>query len=247
MKASLRVALAEDEPMNRKRLARLLSEAGCEIVGTFATGSAARAWLEGAPDVDAVFLDVQMPGLTGLQVLAGLDAPPLAIFVTAHAEHAVEAFDAEATDYLLKPVTAERLARALDRLRARLALRQGPFVPPAQAIPAAPARYAIKAADGLLFLDLAKTTHFEVEDEIVWAHAGGQRWKTQWTSLNDVEQAFPTAGLMRIHRHLLVRPETILGLRPSLGGRVLVRLAGGLELEASRGATPRLRARLGLG
>ena len=97
----------------------------------------------------------------------------------------------------------------------------------------------------MVLVDLGKTTHFEVDNEVVWAHAG-TRMRTQWTSLGEVEAAFPAAGLLRIHRHLLVRPEAVIGLRPSSGGRAIIRLAGGEELEASRGGAPRLRERLGL-
>ena len=106
-------------------------------------------------------------------------------------------------------------------------------------------RYPILAGQGVVLVDLAKTTHFEVENEVVWAHAGA-RMRTQWTSLGQVEAAFPGAGLLRIHRHLLVRPEAVIGVRPAAGGRAIIRLAGGQEVEASRGGAPRLRERLGL-
>jgi two-component system LytT family response regulator/two-component system response regulator AlgR len=97
-------------------------------------------------------------------------------------------------------------------------------------------------------VDLSKTTYFEVENEVVWAHAG-TRLRTQWTSLGEVESTFSgseKSGMLRIHRHLLVRPEAIVGLRPSAGGRAIVRLTGGEEIEASRGGAPRLRERLGI-
>ena len=97
----------------------------------------------------------------------------------------------------------------------------------------------------MVLVDLAKTTHFEVENEVVWAHAGA-RLRTSWTSLAEVESAFIGVGLLRIHRHLLVRPEAVIGLKPASGGRAIIRLQGGTEIEASRGGAPRLRERLGL-
>jgi two-component system LytT family response regulator/two-component system response regulator AlgR len=97
----------------------------------------------------------------------------------------------------------------------------------------------------MVFVDLQKTTHFEVENEVVWAHAGG-RLRTQWTSLGEVEAAFPHAGMLRVHRHFLIRLEAVVGLKPAPGGRAIVRLTGGEEIEASRGGAPRLRERLGL-
>lgn len=236
----LRVAVAEDEALSRRRLVRLLQEAGCLVLQSFGDGRSAREWLRGGRDLEALFLDIHMPGLDGLALLKELGGRVPVVLVTAFSEHAVEAFDSEAVDYLLKPVTASRLERALRRIEARHA----PALP-LPTVPPLPLRYPVVAGEGVVLVDLAKTTHFEVEREVVWAHANG-RLRTTWTSLGEVEAAFPGAGLLRIHRHLLIRPEAVLGLRPSLGGRVFVRLPGGLELEASRGGAPRLRERLGL-
>ena len=238
----LRVAMAEDEALSRKRLQRLLQEAGCEVVAAFAEGRGLSEWLRRPQDVDALFLDIHMPNLDGLAILKALDGRIPAVLTTAFPEHAVEAFDSEAVDYLLKPITASRLERALKRLEARRGA--GPAAPP-EPKPHSPLRYPVHAGDGVVLVDLARTTHFEVENEVVWAHAG-TRMRTAWTSLGEVEAAFPAAGMLRIHRHLLVRPEAVIGLRPAAGGRAIIRLAGGNELEASRGGAPKLRDRLGL-
>jgi DNA-binding LytR/AlgR family response regulator len=237
----LKVVVAEDEALSRKRLVRLLQEAGCVVVNSFAEGRSAQDWLLQHREVEAVFLDIHMPNLDGLAILKALGGQVPIVLTTAFAEHAVEAFDGEAVDYLLKPVTASRLDRALRRIEHRWSLA------PAPAPPAAPAmqRYPVQAGEGVVFVDLHKTTYFEVESEVVWAHAGG-RLRTQWKSLGEVEAAFPT-GLLRIHRHLLVRLEAVLGLKPALGGRAIVRLMGGEEIEASRGGAPRLREHFGLG
>lgn len=234
----LRVAVAEDEALSSKRLVRLLQEAGCEVVATFAEGRGLAAWLQQPRDLDALFLDIHMPNLDGLAILKALEGRIPAVLTTAFPEHAVEAFDSEAVDYLLKPITASRLERALKRLEGRRSPLPAPAV-------RGPQRYPVQAGDGVVLVDLTKTTHFEVENEVVWAHAG-TRMRTQWTSLGEVEAAFPGASLLRIHRHLLVRPEAVVGLRPTSGGRAIIRLAGGEELEASRGGAPRLRERLGL-
>lgn len=232
---ALKVAIAEDEPMNRQRLERLLEEQGCQIVGRFGSGTALRAWLREDPEVDALFLDIRMPGPSGLDILRDLQGRLPVVLVTAHGEHALEAYDGAAVDYLLKPVSEERLGRCLQRLRSR----QPP--PPAAR---KPSRYAVKAGEGVVFMDLARTTHFEVEDEVVWAHATG-RFRTLWCALAEVEAAFPGSGLIRVHRHLLVRPEAIVGVKPHWGGRLKVTLLGGTELESSRGATARIKARMG--
>lgn len=237
----LKVVVAEDEALSRKRLVRLLEEAGCLVLCSFAEGRSAQDWIVSHREVDAVFLDIHMPNLDGLAILKALGGQVPVVLVTAFAEHAVEAFDEEAVDYLLKPVTASRLERALKRIEHRWS--SAPAAPPA-----APAlqRYPVQAGEGVVFVDLQKTTYFEVEDEVVWAHAGG-RLRTPWKALAEVEAAFPTSGLLRIHRHLLVRLEAVLGLRPAQGGRAIVRLLGGEEIEASRGGAPRLRDHFGLG
>lgn len=244
-RVSLRVALAEDEPMNLKRLSRLLTEAGCEVVASFTSGTAVLKWLRSHPDVDALFLDIRMPGPSGLEVLRQVPDPIPVIFVTAFSEHAVQAFEDEAMDYLLKPVTAARLEKCLERLRKHLTSPVSrPAAPPTPAHPK-PRRYPVKAGDGLVFLDLMKTTHFEVEDEVVYAHAGG-RFETAWKALAEVEAAFPEAGLLRVHRHLLIRPEIVVGVRPCWGGRLKVTLPGGIEVESSRGGATKLRECLGV-
>ena len=238
----LRIALAEDEPLNLKRLQRLLEDCGCEVVATFTNGLTLEEWLRDPPGVDAFFLDVQMPGLDGLNLRASIPERFPVVFVTAHAEHAVRAFDLEAVDFLLKPVTVPRLAQALKRVRKAMPGTDAAVDAASGKRP----RYPVSAGGGVLLLELARTTHFEVEEQVVWAFAG-ERFRTRWKSLGEVEAAFPDAGLLRIHRHLLVRPEAVLGLRSiANGARVMVRLQGGQEVEASRGATPKLKERLGL-
>ncbi len=241
----LRVALAEDEPLARSRLARLLREAGCEVAGELPDGAALLAFLEATPDLDALFLDIQMPGPSGLEVAAELPRPVPVVFVTAFAEHAVRAFEAAALDYVLKPVSAERLALTLQRLRGhQVPARSGAELH--AALPGGATRFPVKAGEGHVFLDLKRTSHFEVEEEVVWAVAAGLRHRTSWTTLAEVEHAFPQANLQRIQRHLLLRPEAVLAMRPLEGGRASVRVGEGLELEVSRTATPKLKDLLGL-
>ena len=236
----MKVVVAEDEALSLKRLARLLQEAGCEVVNSFSEGRGALEWLAQHHELDAVFLDIHMPNLDGLTILRALGGQVPIVLTTAFSEHAVDAFDSEAVDYLLKPVTASRLERALRRIEQRRG------TPAAAPVSPGPLRYPVQAGAGVVFVDFNKTTYFEVESEVVWAHAGG-RLRTQWKSLGEVEAALPGASLLRIHRHLLVRLEAVLGLRPAPGGRAFVRLIGGEEIEASRGGAPRLREHFGIG
>ena len=238
----LRVAVAEDEPANLRRLARLLTECGCEILASFGDGLAMEEWLATRPEVDALFLDIQMPELDGLSLRASIRPDLPVVFVTAYPQHAVDAFDLEAVDFLLKPVTTERLAKALARVRKLLA-RQGE---PSGEDPSA-TRYPVQGEGAVVLQELARTDYFEVDPQGVWAWVEGQRLRTRWRTLGEVETSFPESGLLRIHRSLLIRLNAVRSVRASGGGnRVTVQMAGGAQLEASRGATVKLKARLGL-
>lgn len=241
--SGLRALVAEDEPYNLKRLVRLLKEQGCEVVAELEDGPAVLEWLSQGGEADVLFLDIQMPGLTGLDVVEDLPRPFPIVFVTAYAEHAVKAFEQAAVDYLLKPVTADRLTKTLERVHRMKSAR--PEAPSGGSRGTGPFRFAVKAGDGLVFLDLAKVTHFTYEDEQVWAHGGG-RFRTLWKTLAEAEAALEGRGLVRGHRHLLLRPEAVVGVKTSEFGRLLVRLAGGTEVEVSRGQAPDVKRRLGL-
>lgn len=240
----LRVALADDEPLARHRLARFLKDADCDVVAELENGLQVVAWAREHRPVDALFLDIEMPGLTGLEVVEELMDPPPIIFVTAYSDRAIEAFERAALDYILKPVAPERLDRTLARLRAHLVPRRS--AAELQSVLPRPARYGVRVGEGVVLMDLKRTSYFEVVHEVVWAVVGGQRYRTTWTSLSEVDQAFPGAGLLRVQRHQLLRPEAVVGLKPIWGGRVLARVAEGVELEVSRTATPKLKSLVGL-
>ncbi len=123
---NLRTVLVDDEPLARERLRLLLrEEPDIEVVAECRNGNEAIAYLE-EHEIDLLLLDVQMPGLSGLEVVneVGLLHLPATVFVTAFEQHAVTAFDLQAVDYLTKPVQPQRLKRALDRVRDRIAARQ---------------------------------------------------------------------------------------------------------------------------
>ena len=242
----LKVLIADDEPLARERMARLLREAECEVLGELEDGPSLLEWMaaNSGTQVDALFLDIKMPGLNGLEALAELSRPPLTVFVTAYSDYAIQAFEAAAVDYLLKPIYWDRLARTLERIRARMVRKLTPaewhaLLPPLQ-------RVAIKAGSGTVFLELKHFTYFELVDDRVWGITPTHRHLTAWTTLQAVEEAFPGAGLLRIQRHQLLRPEAVLGCRSLAGGRLQVHLAKGVELEVSRAMAPTLRTRLSL-
>ena len=187
MSEPLRVVIADDELLARKRLHRLCAALpGVEVVGELAGGEEVLERVR-AGGVDVVLLDIQMPGLSGIDALQlWPDSGPHVIFCTAHPDHAVAAFDAGAVDYLLKPVEPARLAKALDRARLREAHRR--FLAevarrheaPADASPqstssAAPgapkiARLALPTRQGVVLLDPAIVTHAVLDGELVTVH-----------------------------------------------------------------------------
>jgi len=240
----LRVMVAEDEPANQRRLVRLLTECGCDVLAAFGDGLEAEDWLATAPELDALFLDIHMPGLDGLSLRASTRPGLPVVLVTAFTEHAVDAFALDVTDYLLKPVTPDRLAKAIARVRRALHLRKESSDEP----PPKESRYPVVGEDGVILMELASTEYFEVENRAILAVARGGRFRTKWKTLAEVEAFFPEAGLLRINRHCLIRPECVVSIHPSGGGsHISVRMVGGTGLEASRGAAHRLKARLGLG
>jgi DNA-binding LytR/AlgR family response regulator len=241
--SSLRVAVADDEPLAKERLARLLKECGCEVVAELDHAKALMDWLREGGEVDALFLDIQMPGGSGLELLAELEKAPPVVFVTAFQEHAVRAFELVAFDYIVKPVFKDRLEKTLARLKAS-PLDRGRV--DESATPTHPQKFPVKAGGGHVFLEFKRVTHFEVEDEIVWVWSAGRRFRAPWSSLSEVESIFTGAGLIRIQRNLLLRPEAVIGHRTLGGGRALVRVAEGIELEVSRTTTARLREILGI-
>jgi DNA-binding LytR/AlgR family response regulator len=240
----LNLALVDDEPLARRRLSRLLTDLGCRVVGAFEDAEELLEELEKGLCPDALFMDIEMPGASGIEVLAELPNPLPVVFITAFPEHAVRAFDANAVDYLLKPVFEERLARSVEKIRQHLSLRSA--TTPAKQASTGPARFPARAGSGHLFLEFKKVSHFELEDGAVFAWAGGKRFRSPWDSLAEVETLYSSAGMIRIQRNLLVRPEAVIGHRSLPGGRAKVRLADGNELEVSRSMTPRLREILGL-
>ena len=181
-------------------------------------------------DVDAIFLDVQMPGLSGLdlaQVLSRFRAPPPVVFVTAHEEHAVAAFELRAVDYVLKPVRAERLAEAVRRVVESGGATAGEDV-----------RIPVERGGVTRFVDRADITHVEAQGDYARLHTaeGSHLVRTPLTSL---AEQWADAGFVRIHRSVLVALPHVRELRTD-GGRCTV-LVGDHELTVARRHTRELR------
>ena len=181
-----------------------------------------------------------MPGATGLEILAEYQGKLPIVLVTSGSEFAVPAFDFSATDFLLKPVAAERLGKALERIakalgesgKARMA--------------AAASKIPVVAGRGTVLLEVAKISHFELEDGQVWACASGNHFQTRWRSLAQAQAALPRLPLVRLNRTIMVRPEAVRGLRVMQFGRRMILLSDGKEYAASRRGSQALESALGL-
>ena len=240
---TLRVLIADDEQLARARLTRLLtSMEDVTVVGEAKDGEDVLTKVR-AGGIDVVLLDVQMPKLTGVEAIAlwPVDGPWV-VFCTAHAEHAVKAFEIDAVDYLLKPVEPDRLKKALDKARQRETRETfSAAVKKHQAIP----RLPVQTRQGLVLLDPGVITHAVLEGELVTVHTKDASFLTDY-SLNDLEQRLPVGRFERVHRRALLNLEAVARLEPLETGGYLARTTNGHSVEVSRQAARDLRKRLGL-
>lgn len=237
----LQVLLADDELLARRRLARLLAELpAVTLVGECSSGQELLAFLaRGEHEVDLVLLDIHMPGLTGLETGALLpEDGPYIIFTTAHSEHALAAFDLGAVDYLLKPIDAVRLGKALTRARHRLGRQT--HAPAAELV-----RLPISTRQGIRLLDPRELSHALFDGELVTLHTRGGPLLTDFT-LQDLEDRLPAGVFERVHRRALINLEQLACLDPVETGGYTARMHDGGLVPISRQAARRLRRRLGL-
>jgi two-component system LytT family response regulator len=240
---ALRVLLADDEPMARRRLARLLAEmADVAVVGECEDADQVLARVrEGG--VDVLLLDVRMPGLSGLDALALLPGDgPIVILCTAHPDHAVQAFEAGAVDYVLKPVDPARVRKALDRAADRLGSRRAATP---ERRDGAVERLAIPTRQGIVLLDPAEVSHAVIENELVTLHTARGPLVTD-IPLQELEVRLPAGRFERVHRRALVNFAEVVRLEPVETGGFVARMRDGAGVEVSRQAARDLRRRLGM-
>jgi two-component system LytT family response regulator len=259
----LRVFLVDDEALALRRLARLLRETGrVEITGQESDPESALVRLE-AGDVceklDALFLDIQMPGLNGFELLTRLSWQPRVIFTTAYDEYALRAFEVDSIDYLLKPVEAAQLERALGKLERLIGGTTGKEPPanfrrlieqlastmraPAKGFPT---RIASRLGERVRFIELAQVTHFFAQDKLTYAAtAEGQHVVDR--TIAELEQELDPDHFVRIHRAVLLNTDYVDEAHAWFGGRLMVRLRDGkrTELTVARDRVRALKDRLG--
>jgi two-component system response regulator AlgR len=241
--ATLRVLIADDEPLAAERLQVLLARArGATLVGTASDGESAISMAE-ALTPDVLLLDIAMPGLDGIDVarsLACQDPSPAVVFVTAFDQFAVAAFEVAAVDYLMKPVEPERLQRALDRAQDYIEHRRVPSAKPGE-----PSKWIDEfwASDlsGLVRIAAKDIDRVSAERDYMRLHVGRRSWLIHH-SMTALEEGLDPSLFVRLHRSAIVRKDFITGFTRNPSGRWIARLADGSEQPVGRLYSDRVRA-----
>jgi two-component system LytT family response regulator len=237
----MRVVVVDDEPLARLAVkVRLARRAGFELVAEYGDGDAACEGIA-ALRPDLVFLDVEMPGKSGLEVLAALPPPqrPMAILLTAWDSFAVQAFGLAALDYLLKPVDDERMDEALDRaLQAFPYRRQGLATPAPAAVPWT-RTFSVRAGARTVLVPAAEVERIEADGDYATLHAGGKTWLVR-ERLQTLAARLDPLQFQRVHRSTIVRLDLVTELRSLTNRDALLRLRDGSLLRASHTYMPAL-------
>ena len=254
----IRAYIVDDERLAVQRLTRLLGETGrVQIAGSTTDPEEALTTLSALSRerVDVLFLDIQMPGLTGFELLEQLQQPPLVVFTTAYDAYALDAFETNAIDYLLKPIEVDRLQRALDKIE-RLAGQAQPH-PDVRALARELAaqlspsrkleRIASRVGERTTLVEVARVTHFVARDKLTFAIVNGREHVVDYT-LAQLEERLDSRRFVRIHRSTIVNAPFVQELFPAVDGGVLVRLRDEqkTELSVARDRVRELKTRLGI-
>jgi two-component system LytT family response regulator len=256
MATRIRAFLVDDEALALKRLSRMLTATGrVDIAGTDTDPVEAREQiLKLKPDV--LFLDIEMPGMSGFEMLAELDPQPVIVFTTAYDQYALKAFGVNSLDYLLKPIEQAQLDRALDKIER---MSRGSEPRPelrelldrlnvvAAAQPEYPARIASRIGERVELVELERVTHFFAADKLTYAATPAKNYVVDQT-IQELEQRLDPRKFIRIHRATLLNLDHLHDLHAWFAGRMLVRLKDEkkTELAVSRDRVKALKERLGI-
>jgi two-component system LytT family response regulator len=248
---NLRAVIVDDEELARHLLREYLRQAGgIDVVADCANGfEAVKAVADHKPDI--MFLDVQMPKLDGFEVLELIDSDVAVIFVTAYDQYAMRAFDANAVDYLLKPFSADRFQKALDRVRQRLAsATPPPRVSPSDLSAAARPpeqkleRIVVKDGTKVHIIPIDKLDYVEAQDDYIALRSEKKNYLKQQT-ISSIEEQLDPKRFVRIHRSYIVGLERIARIEPYTKDSRVAVLTDGTQLPVSRSGHARLKALLG--
>ncbi len=235
--------IADDEPVARDGLRDMLSEVSwMRCVGEAASGPAAREMVEQLrPDV--LFLDIEMPEGNGIEVFRQLRHRPFVVFTTAFSQHAVSAFELGAVDYLLKPFGAERLQRALDRIRSGLGEPRDAVADRLQEVMSqgTMTRLFVRSGASVIPVDVEAITHLSAWGDYVTAHTASSRYVVH-VALHRLEERLDPTRFVRIHRAHIVNLAHVTAFRSLSGGQLVAEVANGTQVPVSRTYARALRA-----
>lgn len=238
----MRALIVDDSRLARAGLARMLADfPDIDLVGEADHPDTALPLIR-ALDPDVLFLDIRMAGADAFDLLARLDVHPRIVFTTAHAEYAIRSFDFDTVDYLLKPVSPERLAQALHKLAPR---QPAPAAAPAQALLEPDSRIFIKDGERCHMVSLAAIRCFESCKNYVQVFFDDQRAYVK-KSLGSVEERLPRQMFFRVSRQHIVNLNAVVAIEEALGAGYLVTLDNGQKLEISRRNAAQLKDTLSL-
>jgi two-component system LytT family response regulator len=239
----IRTLVIDDEPLARKIVREMLEEdEAFVVVGECENGfETVRAVAEHDPDV--LFLDIQMPKLDGFEVLELLDSSPVVVFVTAHDEHALRAFEVHALDYLLKPFSEERFRKVLERVKQQVASRERvPLAPLSASLRGKPLhRILVRADDGTIDVVAAtRVDYVEADDDAVQIVTAGRKLRKQ-QPIGQLEAELDPERFVRIHRSYLLNIERLERVELYAKDSRVALLRDGTKLPVSRAGYARLR------
>jgi two-component system, LytTR family, response regulator len=247
----LRVYVVDDEPLAVKRLTRLLRQTRrVEILGSTVNPIEAVEFLS-HQSVDAVFLDIQMPEMTGFELLQKLPKEPAVVFTTAYDRFALDAFEVNSVDYLVKPIELERLDKALTKLERLRGTPQG--LAETEQIRALareltrrfPERISSRIGERVVFVEVSKITHFYAKDKLTYAATAAKDYALDST-ISELEDKLDPAVFVRIHRATLLNLHYVEEVSSGFGGGLIARLKDGkrTELQIARDRVRAVKERL---
>ena len=241
----MRTIIIDDEPLARSLLVELLEEEkDIELLAECGDGfEGLKAIQELKPDL--IFLDIQMPKINGFEMLELLDSPPHVIFTTAYDEYALKAFDVNALDYLLKPVSPERLSKALDKLRSQPNADANEIKGKIPQLPEQAQRIVVKQNGNIKILPLQDVYYLESADDYVKIHTAAQYYLKHQT-MGKFEDQLPQQQFVRIHRSYLVNVQHITKMDLYEKDQYCVALRNDVRLPVSRSGYAKLKTILGI-
>jgi DNA-binding LytR/AlgR family response regulator len=245
----IRCLIVDDEEVARNHMARLLKAFPDVVEAGQAANGAEALELISSSRPDVVFLDIEMPELTAFDMLAELKEPPLIVFATAYDQYAVQAFESNAIDYLMKPIQADRLKKTIEKIRTTLEKPRKEYEPLLRSVlsqlrSGPPAKLAARRGKRIVLLSPREILYARIEDDIVFFYSQTERFATDRT-ITELEALLAPAGFCRISRSTIINLVHARELLPWSSGTWKVKLTNNAELDVSRERARELKSLIG--